>query len=158
MGQLNRANREALREHIREAGLRATAPRVAVLALLRNADRPLSHGEVVERLGTTDWDSTTLYRNLVKLVDSQLARVASTVGGIARYESDTENGVNGHRHAHFACRDCGSVECLPDVEVSVPRGAQWRRSLDEAEVQIVGSCPACRAGTTRSRRRKRALV
>lgn len=157
MGQPDRASRETLRGHIREAGLRATAPRVAVLALLRGSDRPLSHGEVVQKLGTTDWDSTTLYRNLVKLVDSRLARIASTVNGVARYESDAGEDGDDHGHAHFACRDCGNVECLPDAEVSVSKGAQWRRSLRDAEVQIVGRCPGCRTGARR-RRRKRAVA
>ncbi len=57
---------------ILKAGLRSTAPRVAVLQLYYCASgRPLSHGEVLETLGHDDWDQTTLYRNLLKLEEAK---------------------------------------------------------------------------------------
>ena len=77
--------REDAKARIHEAGLRATAPRVAVLALLATSDKPLSHSEVVVAIGDVDWDQATLYRNLVKLVEANLARVASRVDGVVRY-------------------------------------------------------------------------
>ena len=43
--------KEEWKKILREAGLRSTAPRVAVLQLLCTSGRPLSHGEVLETLG-----------------------------------------------------------------------------------------------------------
>ena len=77
MAELSRAE---ARDRIREAGLRATAPRVAVLRLLIASDKPLSHTGVVEAIGEDGWDQATLYRNLVKLVEAGLARSARRGG------------------------------------------------------------------------------
>src|SRR5690606_1873947 len=80
-------SREALTRQLHDAGLRATPPRLAALRLLRTADRPLSHAEVVAELASEDWDQATIYRNLVKLVEARLARVATQVAGVTRYEA-----------------------------------------------------------------------
>lgn len=153
MGKLSR---EDGRRILHDAGLRATAPRVAVLRLLSDTDRPLSHAEVVERIGTDDWDAATLYRNLIKLDQAGLARVASRVGGVTRFEAKGD-GEPGHVHPHFACRDCGNVICLHDATLSFPKDDGWREALSDADLQVVGRCPSCRSGRKpKSRASKRA--
>ena len=67
---------------LRDKGLRSTAPRIAVLLVLSKAKRPLSHTEMLERLGETDWDPATVYRNLVKLRDAGLAPIAHRTDGL----------------------------------------------------------------------------
>lgn len=127
---------------IRDLGLRVTAPRLAVLQVLAEAERPLSHSEVVLRLGDDAvWDRATVYRNLVALVGVNLVRVASHAGGVCRYEAVT--GEAHLAHPHFLCGDCGSVSCLPDTEIVTPKKAKWAKSLKGAEVQFVGRCPSC---------------
>ncbi|MEM9409156.1 MAG: hypothetical protein AAGA81_24205, partial [Acidobacteriota bacterium] len=42
------------RKLLRERGLRATSPRLAVLKVLAEAPNPLSHSEVLERLANTE--------------------------------------------------------------------------------------------------------
>ena len=153
MGKLSR---EDGRRILHDAGLRATAPRVAVLRLLTDTDRPLSHAEVVERIGTDDWDAATLYRNLIKLDEAGLARVASRVGGVTRFEAKDAD-APGHVHPHFACRECGDVICLHDATLSIPKDDAWREALLDADLQVVGRCPTCRGGRkTKSRASKRA--
>ena len=136
-------DKQALRDELRAAGLRATAPRVAVLLLLRESERPLSHTEVTDRLGEVDWDRATLFRNLVKLEEVKLARVASRVGGVTRYEAILP-GEKDHIHPHFACRDCGAVSCVHDATFQLPADPVWRSSLKDADLQLVGTCPDCR--------------
>jgi Fur family ferric uptake transcriptional regulator len=136
-------SREEGRRIIRDAGLRATAPRVAVLRLLSASPRPLSHAEVVEQIGTDEWDATTIYRNLVKLGEVGLARVASRAGGITRFTAQTR-GEPPHIHPHFVCRDCGDVTCLHDAKLTLARDPKWRESLLDADLQVVGRCPGCR--------------
>jgi len=140
------------KEQIREAGLRATAPRVAVLRLLSRSPKPLSHTEVVEAIGTDDWDQATLYRNLLKLVETDLARVASRVDGVSRYEARGEDDTL-HLHPHFSCRNCGAVECLHEFTLIGPTARKWSRSLAESELQVIGECPACIARRSASRKR-----
>lgn len=136
-------SREALKRQLHDAGLRATPPRLAALRLLRTADRPLSHAEVVAELASEDWDQATIYRNLVKLVEARLARVATQVAGVTRYEASHPREAP-HRHPHFACRSCGVVECMPDAELVIRRGSKWRQAVLQAEWQLVGECPDCR--------------
>ncbi len=149
-------SREEGRQRLHDAGLRATAPRVAVLRLLTGTDRPLSHAEVVERIGTDDWDAATLYRNLIKLDEVGLARVASRVGGVTRFEAQASD-EPAHVHPHFACRDCGDVICLHDATLTIPKDEAWREALLDADLQVVGRCPGCRAkgGKKKKPRRKR---
>lgn len=131
-------------------GLRITDPRVSVLRLLSGSGRPLSHTEVVERLGTGPWDQATLYRNLRKLLEAGLVRVTSHVGGVERYEAvDLTEHLEGI-HPHFACRACGIVSCLPTAAMELPVAEEWRAALRGAEVQFVGVCPTC-SGTGTSR-------
>jgi len=134
------------KKRLREAGMRATGPRIAVLALLDSAEKPLSHSEVVEALGEGDWDQATLYRNLLRLVEAGLARVASRVGGVARYEVRGD-GDAPHLHPHFSCRSCGKVECLPEAKLAGPVSRRWHRSLKASELQLIGDCPDCLEAT-----------
>ncbi len=151
---MGKVTRQQSKQILRDAGLRATAPRAAVLRLLSDAERPLSHAEVVEALGTDDWDAATLYRNLVKLNEVGLARVASRVGGVTRFAAQ-EDGTPTHVHPHFACRDCGSVRCLEEAQVSLPASLKrWREALADAEVQLVGQCPECRNPSAKRPRRQ----
>lgn len=131
-----------MKDRIRRLGLRVTAPRLAVLQVLAEAARPLSHSEVVAKLGDdAPWDRATVYRNLVALVGVNLARVAGHAGGTCRYEiaRDDEHGP----HPHFLCDDCGIVSCLPETEVITPKKAKWGKALKGAELHFVGRCPSC---------------
>ena len=131
-----------IKQRLRELGLRVTAPRLAVLRVLADAERPLSHAEVVGLLGEDiSWDRATVYRNLVALVEIGLARVASHAAGIVRYE--LARGDAHDAHPHFLCDDCGVVSCLPETAVVTPKKAKWSKSLKGAEVQFVGRCPGC---------------
>jgi len=136
-------DKSAIKAELHALGLRVTGPRVAVLALLRHAGRPLSHGEVAEELGTLDWDRATIFRNLVKLCEVGLVRVSSHAGGLTRYEAIREHGHE-HLHAHFSCNRCGRVECLAGAELPLLADLGWREAVRDAEVQVLGTCPTCR--------------
>ena len=128
---------------LREAGLRVTAPRLAVLTTLASVAAPMSHSEVLAALGHSGWDPATIYRNLVKLREAGLAAVVNRANGIDRYALTTAR-EHAHRHPHFVCDDCGQVACLPvDVTPSVPEGSRWAASLEGAAIQLRGECPDC---------------
>lgn len=137
-------SQEKTRELLSEFGLRATAPRLAVLDVLMSTQLPLSHSEVLERLknlGKTDWDPATVYRNLVKLHEAGVAPIASRVDGIDRYAIAS---TDGHQHPHFVCTDCGKVSCLPPNIATVSTRGAWAASVREATIQLRGECPDCR--------------
>ena len=128
---------------LRDQGLRATPPRLAVLRVLSEATGPLSNGEVLTRLGETPWDPATIYRNLVKLRQAGLASVVSRAEGVDRYVLAPGQG-DGHQHPHFVCEDCGRLACLPaELTASMSMEGPWSVSLKKAMVQLRGECPDC---------------
>lgn len=131
-----------LKQQLRDFGLRSTAPRLAVLELLLDADRPMTHTDIVEQLGQEQWDQATIYRNLVKFVEVGLARVASEVGRMSRYELIRDDP---HPHPHFVCVSCGIVECMADVAISASAQSAWTDAIQSAQIQLHGICPECTA-------------
>ena len=133
-----------LRHELRRGGLRSTAPRLAVLRLLRRARLPLSHGEVVARLQQEGWDRATLYRNLVDLARAGLARRTDLGDHVWRFAA--AGPPTAHHHPHFVCRDCGQVACLEKASVRVQPGSTTQAALrnDEYEVLQKGRCDRCR--------------
>ena len=129
---------------LRGVGLRVTAPRLAVLAVV--GSRPHISAEDVatlvrERLGAVS--TQTVYDALRVCTDVGLMRRIEPAGSPARYERRT-----GDNHHHLVCRTCGRIE---DVECAVGHApclaADDDRGfrIDEAEVNYWGTCPECRA-------------
>ena len=126
-------------ETLREAGLRVTQPRVELLRLLDEAKTPLTHADAVRLLGEKGGDPATTYRNLLRMVDVGIARIASIVGGGTHFERASESKL----HPHFHCQDCGTVSCLRDACIALSLGP-WEEALSDAELTFVGTCPDCR--------------
>jgi len=47
-------------------------------------------------------------------------------------------------HPHFACRECKQVSCLHDAHLHLPEDPAWREALAAADLELTGTCPACR--------------
>ncbi|MEM1022961.1 MAG: Fur family transcriptional regulator [Myxococcota bacterium] len=142
MSQRDRG-REDARALLQAHGLRVTAPRLAVLDLLSAESQPLTHTAVVDRLAHVA-DPATIYRNLVKLTENGLARIASRAEGMAHYELVRAEAPAHENHPHFVCSDCGTVSCLPEDVAPKPQArGRWRKALKEANIQLEGTCPDC---------------
>ena len=141
------ASDSSLRRDLHGAGLRTTAPRLAVLRLLRQSMQPLSHPEVVDRLADHGWDRATLYRNLNDLARVGLARRTEMGDRLWRFMA--VGPATAHRHPHFVCGDCGQVVCLQDGAVRVAAGVGAPAALrrDEVEIVLKGRCDRCRKVT-----------
>jgi Fur family ferric uptake transcriptional regulator len=136
---------------LREAGLRVTQQRLAVLQVL--AGRPHSGADTVSAAvrETLPVSTQAIYDVLNTLSERGLLRRIQPAGSVARYELRT-----GDNHHHVVCRSCGAVTdvdcavgpapCLQpgDLDVHAPGFV-----LDEAEVTYWGLCSACQS-TTRS--------
>lgn len=143
---------EEARRLLAESELRVTAPRLAVLRVLSEAQGPLSHAEVLERVTPGCWDPTTIYRNLIKLRDAGVAPVISRAEGIARYALVRTQDEN-HDHPHFFCVDCERVVCLPtELTASMSIRGRWASSIKKATVQLRGRCPECMERAPKDRR------
>jgi Fur family ferric uptake transcriptional regulator len=127
---------------LREASLRVTRPRVAVLAAVH--ERPHADTDSVIRAVREDLGEVShqaVYDVLRALTDAALLRRIQPSGSVARYEARV-----GDNHHHVVCRSCGAIEdvdcavgtapCLAAVD---DRGFV----IDEAEVTYWARCPDC---------------
>jgi Fur family ferric uptake transcriptional regulator len=133
--------RETAREQIRLTGARVTSARIAILAVLREAVRPLSASEVEAKLGQGAVDRVTAYRVLEWLTVEGLARRVVDASGVYRFEAMD---VTGRAHAHFHCDTCGKVYCLDEVgrlPLALPRGFR----SEGFDVTVRGRCARCAA-------------
>lgn len=131
------------RDRIRAAGFRATKARITVLAALDGAAAPLSHAELLAVLGP-GWDRATVYRNLSDLTERGLLVQVDLGDGVQRYEVRAPQ-AHAESHPHFVCVDCGNVQCLDDVQVTLS-GPALPPAIAEADVsvRISGHCDDCR--------------
>lgn len=138
-----------LKARLREAGLRATASRSAVLECMTAAQGPLTHADVCERLAESGFDRATVYRNLADLTDSGLLRRSDLGDHLWRFElskpADAHDEHASEVHPHFVCTECGAVACLPDgaVTVAAVRGAPRSLKLGKVDIQVRGACNDC---------------
>ena len=141
---------ESLRRRLRAAGLRVTAPRLAVLEWL--AGHPHTTADQVttgvrEQIGSVS--TQAVYDVLGACVRADLVRRIEPAGHPARFETRT-----GDNHHHLVCRGCGrteDVDCVvgaaPCLEPSDDHGYR----VDEAEVVFWGLCADCQTRESRSR-------
>ncbi|ONH30447.1 transcriptional repressor [Pseudofrankia asymbiotica] len=130
---------------LRGAGLRVTRPRMAVLgAVFAHAHADTDSIIGVVRRELPEVSHQAVYDSLHALTAARLVRRIQPAGSVARYESRV-----GDNHHHVVCRSCGDiadVDCAvgeaPCLTASDDRGY----SIDEAEVNYWGLCPACSAG------------
>jgi Fur family ferric uptake transcriptional regulator len=129
---------------LRAAGLRATAPRVAVLVEV--AAGPHLTVEQIgsgarRRLGAIS--TQAVYDALGALTDVGLVRRIEPAGSPARYETRVDD-----NHHHVVCRSCGAItdiDCaVGDPPCLAPADATGF-VIDEAEVTFWGLCPGCQA-------------
>ena len=136
-----------VKRELRDAGMRATPARVAVLEVLRASGSPLTHSDVVDRLEGRGFDRATVFRNLNTLVDNGFAQRSDHGDHVWRFESvATTTGGEVHEHPHFLCTECGDVQCVPGVQLRVPNQvATVPRSVHRhsIEIQLRGLCDRC---------------
>jgi Fe2+ or Zn2+ uptake regulation protein len=127
---------------LRDAGLRVTRPRLAVLEAVRSEPHLDTKALITatrEQLGAVSHQA--VYDVLRAVVDAGLVRRIEPQGSDARYEARV-----GDNHHHVVCRDCGAIA---DVDCAVGHAPCLTPSddsgfvVDEVEVVFWGRCHAC---------------
>jgi Fur family ferric uptake transcriptional regulator len=148
---------ETVKDRIRDAGLRCTAARLAVLNHLGSALGPRTHAEVSEALANLGFDRATIYRNLTELTEKKLVTRVELGDHVWRFELRRPggHGTASEDHPHFLCTTCGEISCLDDVRVAItpkprrrtngaaPRGSRASRIHSVTEVLLKGRCDTC---------------
>ncbi|HCH65986.1 MAG TPA: transcriptional repressor [Deltaproteobacteria bacterium] len=137
-----------MKARLRAKGLRATRPRLAILAQMHILARPLSHPEVMEALGEASFDRASVYRILADLTAADLLRRMDLGDKVWRYELLSHVDREADDHAHFLCVLCKQITCLPEVELRPVRGGVLPPELTGAEIhlKVTGRCGVCMAG------------
>ena len=127
---------------LREAGLRVTRPRLAVL----DAVGEIPHADTESVIAAVRRDlpavsHQAIYDSLSALAGAGLVRRIQPLGSVARYESRV-----GDNHHHVVCRTCGAiadVDCAVGDAPCLTASEAGGFTIDEAEVIYWGTCPAC---------------
>ncbi|HET8935469.1 MAG TPA: Fur family transcriptional regulator [Polyangiales bacterium] len=130
---------------IREAGLRVTQPRLAVMQVLERQRGPLSHADLISALDGQGFDRVTLYRNLNDLADAGIVARTEVGDHVWRFELRKQAEAHSGIHPHFTCTDCGTVACLPGDAVQISRSGRVPKAVREqtVEVSLRGVCDRC---------------
>ncbi|MCA9186124.1 MAG: transcriptional repressor [Pirellulaceae bacterium] len=133
------------KQALRDAALRATAARVAVLKLLGSMGIPMSHAEVVEALTEFGFDQSTLFRCLNEIADAGLVSRLDLGDQTRRFELRKMGEKVEFTHPHFMCVDCGELTCMEDfsVQISPSRGPRRDKLGTITEIMIRGHCGNC---------------
>ena len=132
--------RDKMARLIRSVGLKVTKPRIAVISTLYKTGRPLSHVEIMERLGFVD--KVTLYRVLDAFVKKGIVHHTFTGGRMSRFER-ADRCKKDRCHPHFTCRKCGRTTCLLDVKVPLLKGMSPGFKAERQRIHVEGLCPEC---------------
>ncbi len=127
---------------LRDAALRVTRPRVAVLTAVHaspHADTDSIIGAV--RRDLPEVSHQAVYDVLRALTSAGLVRRIQPAGSVSRYESRV-----GDNHHHVVCRSCGAiadVDCAVGDAPCLTAAHDQGFTIDEAEVVYWGTCPSC---------------
>lgn len=136
--------RSDLASHLRLNARKLTAPRRAILDLLRAQAHPVTIRELEEKMPKGSCDLTTIYRSMHLLEKMGLVQRFDFGDGTARFELISE-GCDDHHH-HLICTGCSKVveieDCFPaDLEQRIASGNGFKAVTHKLE--FFGVCPTC---------------
>ena len=134
----------ALTERLRRKSRKLTAPRNAILEILRQHRHPMSNKEIFEALHKGECDLATVYRSMHLLEEMGMVKRFDFGDGVARFEL-LEEGDDGHHH-HLVCTQCAEVieidECFSrEVEEKIAARSGFKAVTHKLE--FFGICPGC---------------
>jgi len=138
-----------LENALRDAGLKATRGRVAVLDAL--TDRPHADAETVFRTVLPALPGTSIqnvHNVLGDLTTAGLLRRIEPAGSAALYERRI-----GDNHHHVVCTGCGAVadvDCVVGHAPCLHPSDAGGFAIDTAEVTFWGLCPSCQERAARA--------
>ena len=104
----------------------------------------MTHEQIMDTLPEGKYDRASVWRLLSELAEKELLCRMDLGDRVWRYELvDACRSIDAS-HAHFLCSRCGTVACLPPLEIRTQAG-KLPRALNQAEfsIRIEGTCGAC---------------
>lgn len=137
-------SKEDLISMLREAELRVTDHRLAVLLYLSKVKQPVTVYEILDTLRKKeDIDQATVYRNLSSLHEAGLLRRLDFNHGHAHYELET-----GRPSYQLVCISCETIEkiegvSIDDVIKKILKKSKKFKSTSPRSIEVYGMCKTC---------------
>ena len=131
-----------IKKILKTKNLRATELRVALLEIISNLGRAVSHQEIQNSL--IKFDRITLYRTLNTFIERGILHKIilednKNFYALCNLEFTTDK--HQHQHIHFQCNQCKEVSCLESKE-PIELGIS-NHLVDEIEITATGICQDC---------------
>jgi Fur family ferric uptake transcriptional regulator len=127
---------------LKQAGLRKTRQRTAILKVLASAKQPLTQDQIGKKLGKAAVNKVTIYRCLEDFIKAGLVHRAYLQDRSSHYEL-SHNCTELQCHPHFTCTSCGETFCLKGIFVPLTKGLKKGFVVQRQQVRIEGLCSAC---------------
>jgi len=129
------------RARIRNAQMRITKPRVAIIESLLQHEGPISIERIHQDMGTGVCDLVTVYRCLAAFESLDMVRRSYLHNGTCLYELT----LGKQRHYHIVCKTCGQTERIGYFPVEGMERMLANRGYTEIShvVEFFGVCPSC---------------
>ncbi len=128
---------------LKDAGLKSTPERFAIINALTNSKKPLSVKELKERLASEAIDQATIYRTLQSLTQNNIVRTVNFQHDHNHYELVSEI-----HHHHLICQSCGKVvdvsKCdTSNIENEVKKLGNFAK-INYHALEFFGICKTCK--------------
>lgn len=133
---------DEIKDRLRNAGCRATSPRIAILSLLMDDETHPAIDEVYSRIrqDLPGISLSTVYETIDKFVELGLCQRVEGPGQPARVDAKT------HIHAHARCMQCGMIIDLDEDRFpppALPSRLVEGFELTSAQLMYEGTCASC---------------
>jgi Fur family ferric uptake transcriptional regulator len=123
------------------AGLRRTVPRLAVLGVLLETGKPVTHEQIKAKLVETAPNKVTIYRVLESFIEADIVHKAFLRERAWHFEL-ADRCTASQCHPHFTCTSCEATYCFTDAALPMTKSPRGFTILHQ-RVQLEGLCPKC---------------
>jgi Fur family transcriptional regulator, ferric uptake regulator len=129
------------RARIRNAQMRITKPRIAIIESMLHHNGPVSIERIHQDIGVEVCDLVTVYRCLSAFENLDLVRRSYLHNGTCLYEVT----LGKPRHYHIVCKSCGQTERVDYFSVEGMERMLSDRGYTSIShvVEFFGVCPSC---------------
>ena len=133
--------RQEARRLLSRASLRRTVPRLAVLGVLLEEGRPVTHEQITAKLAETAPNKVTIYRVLESFIEADIVHKAFLRERAWHFEL-ADRCTASQCHPHFTCTSCEATYCFTDAALPMTKSPKGFTILHQC-VQLQGLCPKC---------------
>ncbi len=128
---------------LRDAALKATPARLAILELLEKTDKPLDVATIIEFLRKHDIqaDQATVFRIVNMFTERGLTKQIQLQEGKFRYELAAKTD-----HHHLVCLKCGDIQDISDCNISgLEKDIEKKKGFKVLShaLEFFGACSSC---------------